>query len=299
MTMTELVPGFSVNTIDRSDEVRSNPEMLASWFDDPAAQCLMLDGLDPRIEGDRIARQPIPPGAAIAGYALLGKGEDGRPLFVLLQSGLSHGAIFPAELRAAIADLSPNELGLYAGARSLLDWHARHGFCANCGAGTNPAKGGWSRTCISCTAEHFPRVDPVVIMLAEHDGRVLLGRQPRFPERRYSALAGFVEPGETIEGAVARELYEEAGVTVSSVQYVMSQPWPFPSSLMIACTAVAVSDQLRIDETELEDAFWATADDVRAAFAGEESALFLSPPSMAVAHHLLRHWLDAKDGRAG
>lgn len=299
MTMTEVLPGFSVNTIDRSDEVRSNPEMLASWFGDPCAQRLILDGLDPRIEEGRIAREPIPPGAALADYVLLGKGEDGRPLFVQLQSGLPHGAIFPANLRTAIADLSPEELGLYAGARSLLDWHARHRFCAACGNATDPAKSGWSRLCGSCGAEHFPRVDPVVIMLAEHDGRVLLGRQPRFPERRYSALAGFVEPGETIEGAVARELYEEAGVRVSSVQYVMSQPWPFPSSLMIACTAVAVSDQLRIDETELEDAFWATADDVRAAFAGEESAPFISPPSMAVAHHLLRHWLDAKDCRAG
>ena len=267
--MTDRLPGFTVNTIDRSDEVRSNPEMLALWFGDAAAQRLMLDGFDPRIEDGRISREPIPPGAALVDHALLGKGEDGRPLFLGLQNGLPHGAVFPADLRIAVTDLSPEELGLYAGARSLLDWHARHGFCAACGNATNPTKGGWSRRCGSCEAEHFPRVDPVVIMLAEHDGRVLLGRQPRFPERRYSALAGFVEPGETIEGAVARELYEEAGIAVSSVHYVMSQPWPFPSSLMIACTAVAVSDELRIDETELEHAFWATIDDVRAAFANK------------------------------
>lgn len=296
--MTETVPGFSVNRIDRSDEVRSDPVLLARWFADPTALRLIFDGLDPVIEGDSIARRPIPPGAALHDHALLGRGEDGRPLFVQLRSDLPHGAGFPAELREAIGDLSAEELGLYGGARSLIDWHSRHGFCAACGATTLPDKGGWSRRCGACAAEHFPRVDPVVIMLAEYEGRVLLGRQHRYPPGRYSALAGFVEPGETIEGAVARELYEEAGIAVSSVQYVMSQPWPFPSSLMIACTAVARSDALRLDEKELEHAFWAGAEEVRAAFAGEESASFKAPPPLAIAYHLLRQWLDRHDAQA-
>jgi NAD+ diphosphatase len=130
-------------------------------------------------------------------------------------------------------------------------------------------------------------------MLAEHDGRVLLGRQPRFPPRRFSALAGFVEPGETLEGAVARELYEEAGIRVRNVRYVMSQPWPFPSSLMIAATAEAEDDVITLDEKELEHAFWASADDVRAAMAGDPAAPFIAPPPMAVAHHLLRHWVES------
>ena len=128
-------------------------------------------------------------------------------------------------------------------------------------------------------------------MLAEHEGRVLLGRQHSWPEGRYSALAGFVEPGETIEEAVAREIHEEAGVRVHSVRYVMSQPWPFPSSLMIACVAQAQDDALRIDETEIEHAFWCDADGVRAAMAGDSDAPFVAPPQMAVAWHLLDHWL--------
>jgi NAD+ diphosphatase len=136
----------------------------------------------------------------------------------------------------------------------------------------------------------FPRVDPVVIMLAEHDGRVLLGRQPRFPPRRFSALAGFVEPGESIEEAVARELAEEAGVAATNVRYVASQPWPFPGSLMIACLADAADDALTLDGDELEDAIWVDRAGVRAALAGEPAAPFLAPPPYAIAHSLLAHW---------
>jgi NAD+ diphosphatase len=131
----------------------------------------------------------------------------------------------------------------------------------------------------------------VVIMLAEHRGRVLLGRQHAWPLGRYSALAGFVEPGETIEEAVAREIYEEAGVRVRDVRYVMSQPWPFPSSLMIACIAQADDDALTVDATEIEHAFWCDAAGVRAALDGAADAPFLAPPPMAVAWHLLDRWL--------
>ena len=193
----------------------------------------------------------------------------------------------------ALGQLHPHDAPLFAAALSLSNWHRRHGFCANCGGSTEIVRGGWSRRCGACEAEHFPRVDPVVIMLAEHDGRVLLGRQPIYPPGRYSALAGFVEVGETIEAAVARELKEEAGIAVADVSYLSSQPWPFPSSLMIGCTARALDDVLTIDRTELDDARWFTRDQVADALGGGTDAAFLPPPRFAIAHTLLRGWLDA------
>ncbi len=295
MTDPSSLCGFSTFTLDRCDDLRTNPEALARMFADPAARMILLRGLDPVADGAHLARVPLPHEARVEDYILLGKDDGGAPLFVAFGQGdLPHGAQFAPHVRAMVAQLSPEEMSLYGCARSLVDWHARHGFCAVCGARTEPFRAGWARRCGGCRAEHFPRVDPVVIMLAEHGGRVLVGRQSRFPAGFYSALAGFVEPGETLEGAVARELYEEAGIRVHNVRYVMSQPWPFPSSLMIAAMAEAESDVLRLDEKELEHAFWATAEDVRAAMAGDESAPFVAPPPMAVAHHLLRHWLESR-----
>jgi NAD+ diphosphatase len=187
--------------------------------------------------------------------------------------------------------LTPEEAALYGGARSLVDWHGRHPFCARCGAPTYPAKAGWARQCGTCQAEHFPRTDPVVIMLAEYEDKVLVGRGIRFPPGRFSALAGFVEPGESFEEAVRRELWEEAGIRIGRVDYLMSQPWPFPSQLMIACMAQALGDALTLDVEEVPEAMWVSREEVRAALAGEESARFLAPPAVAVAHHMLRCWL--------
>jgi NAD+ diphosphatase len=198
----------------------------------------------------------------------------------------------------AMEVLPADELATYGGARALVGWHARHRFCAVCGSGTAIAKGGWQRNCGNpdCRSEHFPRVDPVTIMIVEHEDKLLLGRQPRFPAGRYSALAGFVEPGETIEEAVAREVFEEAGVRVRDVTYVASQPWPFPSSLMIGCHAYADDPAITIDTTELEDARWFSRDDVAEALAavaeGGESRAFGAPPATAVAYVLLRWWID-------
>ena len=192
--------------------------------------------------------------------------------------------------------LSAGDAAIWGGARALLSWHARHGFCAACGAGTAVAKAGWARRCPSCATEHFPRVDPVVIMLAVHGDSVLLGRQPRFPPRRFSALAGFVEPGESLEEAVRRELMEEAGVPTAGVRYLASQPWPFPSSLMVACLADATATAITLDETELDDARWFSRGQVAAAMAGEADAAFVAPPPFAVAHTLLAHWLGAPAG---
>ncbi|WP_294190078.1 NAD(+) diphosphatase, partial [uncultured Sphingomonas sp.] len=162
-------------------------------------------------------------------------------------------------------------------------------FCANCGTPTALFRAGWGRKCPNCHAEHFPRTDPVVIMLAEHDGRALIGRQPSWPAGRYSALAGFLEPGEAIEEAVRREIGEEAGVAVGAVRYVASQPWPFPSQLMIACVGQALSAEITLDENELEDAKWVTRDEVLAALDGSGDA-FLAPPPYAIAHTLLHAW---------
>jgi NAD+ diphosphatase len=202
--------------------------------------------------------------------------------------------------------LAPADLATYGVARALVDWHARHRFCARCGARTRLVKGGWQRDCLpreegGCEAQHFPRTDPVTIMLVEHSGRLLLGRQPRFPPKAFSALAGFVEPGETIEEAVAREVFEEAGVRVRDVRYIATQPWPFPSQLMIGCYCTAVNDRLTIDKTELDDARWFTRAEVQnAMMAGRDGAMqdelipFVPPPPVAIAHHLLKWWL-AKD----
>jgi NAD+ diphosphatase len=192
-----------------------------------------------------------------------------------------------------VAQLDSGDAPVFAAALSLARWHARHRFCASCGESTNIVRGGWSRACPSCSAEHFPRVDPVVIMLVEHEGKVLLGRQPHYPQGRYSALAGFLEAGESIEDAVAREVKEEAGIDVNEVRYVASQPWPFPSSLMIGCSARALTSDLTIDTTELDDARWFTRQEVRDAVAGSAGAAFQPPPPTAIARTLMEDWLEA------
>jgi NAD+ diphosphatase len=188
--------------------------------------------------------------------------------------------------------MQPADAALWGTARSLIEWHNRHGFCSNCGTASTLFRAGWGRKCGACAAEHFPRVDPVVIMLPEHRGRILLGRQPQYPPGRYSALAGFLEPGESIEEAVARELREEAGIEVRDVRYVASQPWPFPGQLMIACIAEAVDDALAIDRTELDDAKWVNRAGVEAALRGDGDAPFLAPPHFAIAHTLFARWLS-------
>lgn len=287
----EKLPGFAGGTIDRVDHIRTNPAKLAEAFADPAARLLVLDGLEPVEVNGHLLLEPLAADAHVADHVLLGIAPAGQPIFARLVADLGSNLI-PTPRSRAIAGLVPAaEVALYGTARSLVHWHARHRFCSVCSGPTQPVKAGWSRRCDLCAAEHFPRTDPVVIMLAEYRGRVLVGRQHAWPQGRYSALAGFVEPGETIEEAVARELFEEAGIRVRDVRYVMSQPWPFPSSLMIACIAQAEDDALTLDQTEIEDAFWCDADAVRAAIAEEPGAPFLAPPTMAVAWHLFARWL--------
>ena len=173
-----------------------------------------------------------------------------------------------AELRGIMAQLSPLDAEIAATAKGILGWHETHRFCAKCGNPSASAAGGWQRDCDACHAHHFPRTDPVVIMLITHGNSVLVGRSPGWPEGMYSLLAGFVEPGETIEAAVRREVLEESGIKVGEVGYLASQPWPFPSSLMFGCRGTALNTDITLDPNELEDALWISREDMAAVFAG-------------------------------
>lgn len=289
---------FAGSGLDRADHVRADPDRLAALMN-WRARLLKLDGIDPVIAPEgTLEWGSLADADPEAELVFLGLMADGRACFAQVTPAII-GSVAPANPRlwAAMGTLPPEDLAIYGGARSLVDWHARHRFCARCGAPTRLAKGGWQRTCTSeaCKGEHFPRVDPVTIMTVECEGELLLGRQPRFPPRRYSALAGFVEPGESLEEAVRREVLEEAGVRVNTVRYVASQPWPFPSSLMIGCTATALDPALTLDETELEAAMWVGRADVRAALAGDMGAPFVVPPPLAIARHLLECWAALDD----
>lgn len=294
--MTDLTIAFAGARLDRADQVRSDPAALAALMDEEA-KLLRLDGLLPEVGPDGgLAWGSL--GEAGPGSELVFLGLDGAQACFASVDPRLIGSTAPANpvLWQIMGTLPAADLATYGAARALVDWHARHRFCARCGTGTVLAKGGWQRNCTNeaCRAEHFPRVDPVTIMIVEHDGALLLGRQPRFPAGRYSALAGFVEPGETIEEAVAREVLEEAGVAVRDVRYVASQPWPFPSSLMIGCHARTDDPAITIDPTELEDARWFTRAEVAAAVAGGPDAPFGAPPPTAIAHQLLKWWLASR-----
>ena len=289
---------FAGARIDRADHIRTDPAALSALMD-WRARLLRLDGIDPVIDPEGNLEwgtlADAPEGAELVFLGL----ADGKGCFAAVpRVGDQRPAFANLRLWQSMAALCSDDLATYGGARSLVDWHARHRFCARCGQPTVLAKGGWQRNCTSdaCKGEHFPRVDPVTIMLVEHSGRLLLGRQPRFPPRRFSALAGFVEPGETIEEAVAREVHEEAGIRVNTVTYVASQPWPFPSQLMIGCHSNAADDEITIDKTELDEARWFSREEVayamQAVETGAEDGAFIAPPRHAVAHHLLRWWLD-------
>ena len=290
--MIDLQIGFTGQPLDRADHIRNDPAALAALKDERAL-LLLLEGLDPVMDDENRLQWGSLADAGNAELVFLGLME-GRVCFAPIPAAGEGGPLnMGASIRRVMGGMPASDMAIYGMARSVVDWHARHRFCAQCGSPTAPTKGGWQRNCSSCKAEHFPRVDPVTIMLVEHEGQLLLGRQPRFPEGFYSALAGFVEPGETMEEAVAREVMEEAGVRVKHVNYVMSQPWPFPSQLMIGCHAVAEDDRLIVDRTELEDARWFTREEVASAFdaSGTENAAFIAPPPAAIAHHLLKWWL--------
>jgi len=284
--------GFTGARIDRADAIRNDPERLADAMSTLSARLLRLDGIDPVDDGmgglvwGSLAE--VEPDRELLFLGMV----EGKPRFAPLAPP---GVVYDARSRTAwqvLGLLAPDQAALYAAARSLIDWHSRHRFCAQCGGATTVAKGGWQRNCGQCAAQHFPRTDPVVIMLAEYEGKALVGRQHGWPPGRYSALAGFVEPGESIEEAVTRELFEEAGVRAGAVRYIASQPWPFPSSLMIACVGTVEADDLTLDPGEIEDAFWVTRAEVAAALSGASDARFIAPPPFAIAHTLLAAWVE-------
>ena len=286
---------FTGSPIDRADHIRVDENALAGQMNF-RARLLALDGLEPVFDDlGALVWGTLADCDPDAELCFLGMDPDGKACFAAVPA---QGATGPAYANPAIWRamqlLEPGQLALYGGARSLVDWHARHRFCARCGSTTKIAKGGWQRDCRSCGANHFPRTDPVTIMLVEHEDRLLLGRQPRFPPRMFSALAGFVEPGESIEEAVAREIHEEAGVRVRDVTYVASQPWPFPSQLMIGCHSYTDDPEITLDETELEDARWFSRAELEEARAAGDDGTpdLIFPRSFAIAHHLVTWWLD-------
>ncbi|WP_201832969.1 NAD(+) diphosphatase [Microvirga zambiensis] len=279
-----------------------DPEALAKAAQDPRTAMIVLAGDVPILRAGE-------PGTSLHPASFLSRFPDHReqvflgtlgerPVVATLAAAEAaeqfqdDPAFAVVDLRSiAVRGLVPaDELGMLAMAKSLLDWHRRHRFCANCGAPTTLAQAGFRRDCASCGAQHFPRTDPVVIMLITRGDKCLMGRQPRFAEKMYSCLAGFLEPGETIEDAVRRETFEEAGIRVGAVRYMTSQPWPFPSNIMIGCIGEALTDEITFDGEELEDARWFTKEDLRQMLAGTH-AHFNSPAPIAIANHLVREWV--------
>ncbi len=195
------------------------------------------------------------------------------------------------ELRPLAAHVSWDDLAIVGCAKAIFEWHARNGFCAACGARSVVAEAGWRRDCPACKAEHYPRVDPVAIMVPAFGEKILLGRQKAWPRGMYSALAGYIEPGETFEEGAARETLEEAGLKVTRVRLHSNQPWPFPYSLMIGVICEVENDQERIDTSELESGRWFTREEARALIAGKHAECFC-PPKFAIAHQLIKAWAE-------
>jgi NAD+ diphosphatase len=295
--------GFAGNTIDRQSENRAD-DSAQKALADPAARILAMRagriylkvngaGFDPYHRLDEMA--PVDPKLDQA--ILLGWSQDGPVLAV--PAGVEPDAL-PATIKAiefrsvnVQGLLDASGLGQLAQAGALLAWHSTHRFCGRCGAATEIRAGGYRRHCPACGADHFPRTDPVAIMLPVTRERCVLGRSPHFAPGMYSALAGFIEPGETIEEAVRREVSEEAGIRLGRVVYHASQPWPFPYSLMIGCFGEALDEALDFDSKELEDCRWFTRVEVRAMLAGEGPAGIFVPPRAAIAHHLIRAWAES------
>lgn len=295
---------FAGNPLDRVSQRRQDAGWVASLLEEPASRLLPLHQLKPQM------RRPAPvqlDWQAVAPWRPLI--ADGNTLILLgLRGERAYFALdaTPAEMqldgdtvlmdaRAAASLIDGGEAAILAEARSLIDWHARHRFCAQCGTPSDVVSGGWVRHCPSCKAHHFPRVDPVVIMLAVSGERCLLGRGLRRPGARFSCLAGFMEPGETLEEAVRREILEESGIRIGRVRYLASQPWPFPSSLMMGFLAEALSDEITIDPEEIAEARWFEREEVRAMVERSRSDdpipnLATLPPPLAIGHQIARRW---------
>lgn len=318
MKLAETVT-FGGSALDRAAELRGDAQALEAALAGGQADMLLFWRGKPAFAGeDRARLLRLPPAhpavaAAVGAPLFLGREESGKLVFAADLSDWQPeevdeeaiAAFFDpteqrhpdiaqehsfAELRGVMTRLDARDAELAATARAMLGWHKSHRFCAACGAESRPAQAGWQRSCPTCGAQHFPRTDPVVIMLITSGDDVLLGRSPGWPEGMYSCLAGFLEPGETIEAAVRREVLEETQVRVGPVRYLSCQPWPYPSSLMIGCAGEAVSREVTIDPVEIEDARWFSRAELTQAFAGQHPVLKPAREG-AIAHFLLWHWL--------
>ena len=298
---------FAGNPLDRAGDRRNDPDWLAEQADNPEALAMVLWEGRPLLATTGTETQlvwlALPHARAVAPDRELFLGLwKAAPVFAVEVEGsidptagpLAGLGIF-TEMREAAAVLSTGDAAMAGTAKSLFDWRRKHAFCAACGVQSETASGGWKRICPACATEHFPRVDPVTIMLPVFEGgaepKCLLGRQAGWPTGRMSALAGFLEPGETIEEGCAREIAEEAGLTVVAVRHHSSQPWPFPSQLMIGLIARVDGDDARPDQTELEAVAWLTRDEARACLKGHHPTI-VAPPKFAIARTLLQAWVD-------
>ena len=282
---------FAGAGLDRAAAERRRPEWVEARRGEPGARALLLSERGVWMEGGRLLLARPHDGAIFLGLS------GDVPVFAADLGADEPASGSPAGLREAATELPAEQAGLAAYAAALLGWHRRHRFCANCGQPTQPRDGGHERHCPACDAHHFPRTDPVVIVRVTDGARLLLGRKAEWPERRYSVLAGFVEPGETLEDAVRREIQEEAGVEVLSASYVASQPWPFPSSLMLGFHATAQPGDPRPHDVELADVRWFEEREVEDAAAGRGAAFL--PPPFTIARRLIDGWLAAAQGRSG
>lgn len=273
---------FSGGSLDRAAASRSDAGWIAARRADPYARVIRLNGDKARIVENKLHyEQPVAEDAIF-----LGLDDEGRAVFAGEAATPFEDA---RDLRSLAVEgrLRESDLATLAQARSLLHWHQRHRFCANCGHQTEMRDGGYRRHCPQCLADHFPRTDPVVIIVVRNGDNFLLGRQSSWAPGRYSALAGFMEPGETIEEAARREVREESGIEVGSIAYVASQPWPFPSSLMIGLVGKALNKNIVIDKTELEDARWFSRAEIGLMFEERHPDGLGVPPRMAIAHKIL------------
>jgi NAD+ diphosphatase len=278
------VIAFSGPVLDRAAALRGDPDWIEAQRRDPRARAVVMSERGVWLDGGRLLLERPSADAVFLGLT------DGGPVFAdhVGAAEPEHGQ--PAGLREAATELPAEEAALAAYAGSLLAWHRRHRFCANCGAPTEPRAGGHERFCPSCDAHHFPRTDPVVIVrVSDGADALLLGRQERWPEGRFSLLAGYVEPGETLEEAVRREVLEESGVELDSVTYLASQPWPFPSSLMLGFSALAERGEPSPGDDELAEVGWFERAEIERAARGE-GELKLSPP-YSIARRLIDAWL--------
>jgi len=300
---------FAGNPLDRVSERRDDQAWVAGLLEDAETRVLALRDLKPFIRGGTspaldwqpvaLWRERIAAGATLI---LLGLG-DGRAHFAIDASGADVAPDIDIEMvdvRALAPAIATGEAAVLAEARALIDWHERHRFCAHCGSPTRVGSAGWVRRCPDCRASHFPRTDPVVIMLAVRGDHALLGRNRRRVGARFSCLAGFVEPGETPEEAVRREVREEAGIRCGRVRYLASQPWPFPSSLMMGFLAEALTEDITVDPEELAEARWFPRAQLRemvarAATGPDDPTEVSVPPPLAIAHQICRRWANGLD----